>query len=155
MKPGRTVVLSVAALAIALVAGAFAPATARTNVDVDLFFRTGAPSHGASFYVSYDNEPEFVRIPDSGVRYVRGGDCDVYYYGGWYYAYDDGYWFRAHDWDGPWGYVNYSYVPQPVVYVPERYRPRWAVVRHADNRFSGCENAYSAPRAARRAARPV
>ena len=121
--------LSIAAVALAAMIGVSPPAQARTNVDVDLFFRTGSPSHGGAIYVDFDSRPEFVRIPSSRVRYVRGSDCDVYYYSGWYYAYDDGYWFRSRDWDGPWFTVRYSYVPRQVIYVPERYRPRWVYVR--------------------------
>ncbi len=120
-----------AATAVALTVGA-GSASAGPNIDVDLYFRSGTPSYGGTFFVDFSDGPEFVRIPSSHVRYVRGGDCDVYYCDGRYFAYDDGYWYSARQWDGPWGAVSCSRVPYDVQYVPERYRPRWVVVRDND-----------------------
>lgn len=122
----------VVGLSLGVVGGAVRTAHAGADIDVDLFFRTGSPSHNASFFVSFDDDPEFVRIPGCNVRYVRGANCDMYYCDGWYYAYDDGYWYRGRNWDGPWGFVQVRNVPRSVVYVPERYRRHWVVVGDRD-----------------------
>jgi hypothetical protein len=121
-----------AALAVIALGAAATSASARTNVDVDLYFRGGSPAYAdANFYVDFDDcDPDYVVIPGSSVRYVRGGDCDVYHYRGWYYAYDDGYWFKSRRLNGRWASLDCGLVPRSVAYVPERYRPRWTVVQH-------------------------
>lgn len=105
-------------------------AVVRASVDVDLYFRAGVPGpdRGALRVVLSSPRPEYVVIPRSRVVAVRGCDHDVYRYDNMYWAYDDGYWFRARHLDGPWVAVRIERVPEPVLYVPASYRARWVTV---------------------------
>ncbi|MGE5175360.1 MAG: hypothetical protein ACM3JJ_03215, partial [Hyphomicrobiales bacterium] len=46
-------------------------------------------------------------------------DCDVFGYGGSWYAYSDGYWYRARSYDGPYAVIRVSSVPDRIFEVPE------------------------------------
>ena len=76
-------------------------------------------------YISFSNEPRVVVIPDTRVYYVRNYDYDLYRYGGYWYYVDDGYWYRASSWRGPFFQVRVSSVPRTVYSVPVRYRRHW------------------------------
>jgi hypothetical protein len=64
-------------------------------------------------------------VPDTRVYYVRDYDYDVYRYGSYWYFIDDGRWFRARSYRGPFVYVHETSVPRAIVQVPVRYRRHW------------------------------
>lgn len=114
------------AVLMVMAAGQVAPARA----GIDIYFRAGLPPADRSgFQVVYETpRPQYVMIPDSRVYMVRGADHDVYRYSGTYWAYDDGYWYRAPNYDGPWNAVRVERVPQQLIYVPAPYHTRWVTV---------------------------
>ncbi len=114
----------------ALIATMIHALPARAEVDVDLFFRAGIPGPDrTAFRVSVSSpQPEYVVIPQSRVVAVRGCDHDVYRFDNFYWAYDDGYWFRARKIGGPWVAVRVERVPSAVLFVPATYRTRWVTV---------------------------
>jgi hypothetical protein len=46
---------------------------------------------------------------------------DVFRYGVYWYVFDDGYWYRARTYRGPFVVVSARYVPAAVINVPPRY----------------------------------
>jgi hypothetical protein len=54
-------------------------------------------------------------------RRAYGSDCDVFAYGGNWYAYSGGYWYRAPSYDGPYVAVEVRRVPSRIFQVPERH----------------------------------
>src|SRR5262245_8302360 len=66
--------------------------------------------------------PPLVVVPTTpAVRYAPSLSVNLFVYGGRYYTYDNGAWFIASAYDGPWAYIERTYVPRPVLVVPARY----------------------------------
>src|SRR5512140_2282442 len=60
-------------------------------------------------------------VQDTGV-----GDVDCFRYGGYYWAFQDGYWYRAPSWRGRFVVIAPRYVPTVLYRVPEgrwKHRP--------------------------------
>jgi hypothetical protein len=65
--------------------------------------------------------PPFVAVAGVGaVKYAPALSVGVFFYGGNYYAWNNG-WFVTAAVGQPWAYVPYSAVPAPVLAVPPRY----------------------------------
>lgn len=115
----RPVWFALAALLLA------APAFARTSVYISF----GAPPPPV---VVFRHEPRWELVPDSDVYEIVDYDqpgYDEFLCDGWYYIYNDGYWYRASTWRGPFYAIYEDYVPAPIWYVPTTY---WrAYPRHA------------------------
>jgi hypothetical protein len=72
--------------------------------------------------VVFRQEPRLVVVPNSTVYVVQDDvDYDVFRYGVFWYVFDDGYWYRARTYRGPFRVVSARYVPTAIVSVP----PRW------------------------------
>jgi hypothetical protein len=111
----------IAALLTPLLAAGYAvPAKA---ADVGFSLRIGDRYHGDA--LRFRDRPRFVAIPDTRVYYIDDPDRDVYRYGGFYYAFDSGRWFRASRYSGPWIYVRGRQVPRAIYMVPADYRHNW------------------------------
>lgn len=83
----------------------------------------GDPYRGTVYFRS---APDMRLIPDSDVYSIRGNtEYDLYRYNGWFYLVDDGAWYRARSWEGPFTYVRMNSVPRAVVTVPTTYRRTW------------------------------
>jgi hypothetical protein len=119
---------------VALIALLFAaPAFARTSIYVNF----GAPPPPV---VVFRHEPRWELIPGSDVYEIVDYDqpgYDEFLCDGWYYIYNDGYWYRSDSWRGPFYAIYEDYVPAPIWYVPTTYwrvyprhvsyeRDRWA-----------------------------
>lgn len=98
-------------------AAAFAvPASA---ADVHVGIHVGVPPPPP---IVFEAPPRLVVVPGAPrVRYAPDVTVNFFSYGGRYYTYDDGNWFVAHDYGGPWGYVEPRYVPHQILVVPHRY----------------------------------
>ncbi len=76
--------------------------------------------------VSYTSKPPMAIIPDTRVYYLRdAADFDLYEYGDSWYLVDDGTWYRASSWRGPFISIRTSAVPQEVITIPTGYRREW------------------------------
>lgn len=85
--------------------------------------RVGDPYRGSVYFQS---APDLRLIPGSDVYTIRGdAGYDLYRYDGWYYLVDDGEWYRARSWRGPFTFVGMNTVPRAVVTVPNRFRSSW------------------------------
>lgn len=92
--------------------------------DVGVSIRIGDRYRGNSLYFS--NRPRMYVVPGTRVYYVRDSDLDVYRYGNFYYAFEDGRWYRARNYRGPWIHIRGRQLPRPIFYVPARYRRHWS-----------------------------
>lgn len=109
-----------------LAAGYSVPAKA---ADVGFSLRIGDRYRGDRLV--FRERPRMMVVPGTRVYYIDDPDRDVYRYGGFYYAFDGGRWFRANHYRGPWVYVRGRQVPRAIYMVPADYRHNW----HGDYRY--------------------
>jgi hypothetical protein len=104
------------ALALALLAaGTVRNSDARVSADINL--RIGRPAP----VVVFDQEPDVVLVPGTRVYYVDGQPYDLYRYGSYWYICDDGFWYRARNYRGPFATIDIGFVPRSIVSVPARF----------------------------------
>jgi hypothetical protein len=111
----------IAALAVTAILAVAPPAKAGTSVGVHI--QVGDPYRGGSLV--FHKEPNVVVVPETRVYYVRDYNYDMYRYGSYWYFIDDGYWYRARSYRGPFLHVSSSSIPRSVRYVPVKYRRHW------------------------------
>ena len=87
------------------------PLLAESAVDVHIGINLPAP-------------PRLVAVPASPVTYAPTVSANYFQYGGRFYVFDDGGWYVARAYNGPWAVVAPEYVPRPVLAVPVRYYRR-------------------------------
>jgi len=98
-------------------AAMWTPASARVSADIDIHIGDRpAP------VVVFHDEPDVVLVPRSRVYYVEHDGYDLYRYGRYWYINDDGYWFRASSYRGPFLSIAVGRVPRSIVVVPAQYR---------------------------------
>ncbi|HEU4725562.1 MAG TPA: hypothetical protein VFU59_09745 [Candidatus Eisenbacteria bacterium] len=114
---------SLYAFAAAAVLAATLTTTAQAATSVDLRVSVGDRYDGAT--LAFRSEPRVVLVPDTKVYYVRDRDCDLYRYGRYWYFVEDGFWYRASSWRGPFVHIRVGSVPRSVVTVPVKYRRHW------------------------------
>ena len=66
--------------------------------------------------------PAVVMMPRMGIYFVPGISFDVFFYNGYWWSPRGDRWYRASQYNGPWGIVQRSYVPGPLFRVPKNYR---------------------------------
>lgn len=109
-------------LAIAVALGIWsAPATAGTSLDINL--HVGDPYPGGQLV--FRDEPDIIVVPDTRVYYVRNSRYDLFRYGRYWYLCDDGVWFRARGYRGPFRHISFTTVPRAVVAVPAEHWHHW------------------------------
>jgi hypothetical protein len=64
-------------------------------------------------------------IPNTDVYYHRKGEYDLYRYANGWYLVDNGAWYRANTWQGPYATIDLNDVPEEVTSIPENYRSHW------------------------------
>jgi hypothetical protein len=111
----RLLVLAAAVTSLWLAA---LPASSMAAASVSISI--GDPYRGTA--LRFRSEPDVVLVPETRVYYVRNYDHDVYRYGRYWYFVDDGRWYRARTYRGPFLYVHRTSVPRAIVQVPPRYR---------------------------------
>lgn len=111
------------AMAAASILAAVVSVTSDAAASVDVQISVGERYNGAT--LSFRSEPQVVLVPDTKVYYVRDRDADLYRYGRYWYFVEDGYWYRASSWRGPFVHVRVASVPRSVVTVPVKYRRHW------------------------------
>jgi hypothetical protein len=87
---------------------------------------TRTPERYRGAAISFRSEPRMSLIPRTRVYYIQNGsDNDVYRFGNTWYYVEDGDWYRASSWRGPFEYMRWSELPQPIRNVPMSYRRTW------------------------------
>lgn len=71
--------------------------------------------------VELKKEPEVILIPQSRVYYVPDLKYDLFRYGRYWYINNEGNWYRARSYRGPFKNVGFSRVPRSIAQVPARY----------------------------------
>jgi hypothetical protein len=107
-----------ACLAMIIALGIQAPQAKAADVSIGL--RIGDRYNGPR--VAYVRQPDVVMIPGTRVYYMSSSDYDLYRYGGSWYTYYDGGWYRAPRYNGPFMFISYQSVPRQIRYVPAEYR---------------------------------
>jgi len=102
---------------------AAAPAYSQTTL------RVGDPYEGTA--LEFRSLPRMVLIPNTRVYTINDNNFqhDLYRHGGYWYFVDDGNWYRAASWQGPFLYVRTNTVPRDVWNVPTEYRTTWSPTR--------------------------
>jgi hypothetical protein len=88
--------------------------------------RIGDPYPGST--LDFDVAPRMAVIPGTRVYYVNDNNFsgDLYRVGGYWYYVDDGNWYRASSWRGPFLNIRETNVPVDVYRIPGRYRMSWS-----------------------------
>jgi hypothetical protein len=76
--------------------------------------------------VAFTTEPQAVLIPDTRVYYVSDIDADVYRFGDSWYIAENGAWYRASSWQGPYVRIRTNTVPRTIRTIPAAYRIHWS-----------------------------
>ena len=117
LLPATSVALATAVALVTLFSGSATPARAEVSADINI--RLG---NRPAPVVVFQEEPEVVLVPKSRVYYVEHRGYDLYRYGRYWYINDDGYWFRASGYRGPFVGIELRHVPRSITVVPDRYR---------------------------------
>ena len=99
------------------------PARACAETAVSARVRIGDPYRGAT--LDFHEEPAVSLVPSTMVYYVRDRECDLYRYGRYWYFVENGRWYRARSWQGPFLHLHATSVPRSVRTVPLNYRRHW------------------------------
>ena len=111
MRKGVLVIFGCVLVSVFLVIGVVGSAQAEVNVSINI----GAPPVVVS-------EPQEVVMMPSGIYFVPGYSFDVFFYNGYWWSPRGDRWYRAGQYNGPWGVVQRSYVPSYLFKVPKNYR---------------------------------
>ena len=94
-----------------------APVYARTNTYFG--FQIGISNAPPAPQVRYWREPSMIVVPDSRVYVVRDDPgYDMFRFNGFYYVQENGYWYRARNYRGPFQVIDVRWVPRPIFNVP-------------------------------------
>jgi hypothetical protein len=120
------------------------PVFAQVQVDVNA---PPAPSITVQPHWQWDAQDRVYVTTDPNVDY------DMFRSGQWFYVYNDGYWYRASEWSGPYLSINRTQVPRTFFYMSDTQyqwhgsRPTLAYnPNDNDNRYGNDNNAYNSNR---------
>jgi len=102
-----------AAVALLILLGAAAPATAQLSI--------GISQPGLSIGINLPVYPEFVRVPNYPVYYAPRLQSNYFFYDGMYWVYQQDDWYASNWYNGPWYAVAPQAVPLFVLRIPVRY----------------------------------
>lgn len=102
-------------LAFLLSVGALPPASAQLSIGI------GIRTPGVSLSVNLPVYPDLVLIPGYPVYYAPGLGVNFFFYDGFYWLFEDGYWYASSWYNGPWEWVAPIDVPIFILRVPVRY----------------------------------
>lgn len=107
---------------LALLLGSAAPALAETRAGVQVHLGDAPPPPVIEVRVA----PQLVLVPNTRVRVVSDTrwDDDCFHYGGWWWMWHRGWWYRARDWHGPYVVTETRRVPAAIVAVPAKHWKR-------------------------------
>jgi len=125
------------ALAAALTMTLAASSQAATSVSIGVEIGKAPPPP----VVVYRHNPHWMYVPGRSVYVVNDPAIgyDYFRYGGWYYIYNSGYWYRAHGYRGPFVAIERRYVPGPIFAMNDReyhwrHHPEVVAARHEEPR---------------------
>jgi hypothetical protein len=75
--------------------------------------------------INFPAPPQMVVVSEvQSVQYVPTASANLFFYGGQYWVFQDGAWYYAGGYNGPWVVASPEYVPQPLLIVPVTYYRR-------------------------------
>ncbi|MCX5748759.1 MAG: hypothetical protein NTZ10_00725 [Candidatus Saganbacteria bacterium] len=95
-----------------MVIGSMGTVQAEVNVNINI----GPPP------IVVSEPPQVVMMPQYGIYFVPGISYDVFFYNGYWWSPRGNSWYRARQYNGPWGVVQRNYVPGYLFKVPKNYR---------------------------------
>ncbi|HYJ34040.1 MAG TPA: hypothetical protein VE326_12590 [Candidatus Binatia bacterium] len=99
-----------------------------SSTSSDVAYRDDYESGYSNYHFS--SQPRMRRVGDTDVYYIRdASDYDVYQFEGTWYLNDQGRWYRAGSWRGPWTSLDVDVLPNEIATVPSEYRRNWVSVR--------------------------
>ena len=116
LVPYATAIGCVFAAAI-LAGSSFTSVAARTDIDVRIDISNAPPAPRLIFHA----RPREQFVPGQRVYVVNdpgAGDYDCFRYGGYYWVFREGYWYRSATWRSRFKVVNPRYVPAVFYQVP-------------------------------------
>ena len=105
-------------LALGLVAGVLGSPPASAQTKAELRVAVGAPPPPN---VVFKKEPGVILIPKSRVYYVPKLKYDLFRYGRYWYINNQGDWYRARSYRGPFTHLEFDRIPKSVTQVPAKY----------------------------------
>jgi hypothetical protein len=99
--------MRIAILASLLLLTATVPATAQVSIGITI-----------------GSYPNFMAVPGYPVYYAPDVGANFFFYDGYYWVYQNDYWYSSTWYNGPWEMIDPMYVPIFVLQVPVRYYQR-------------------------------
>jgi hypothetical protein len=121
-------------LAVAAVVSAPVPASAKTDLNVNV--NLGPPAVVVAPPPAYpgprfsEEPPELVVIPRSTIYFAPGLSVDLFFYNDWWWTRDNGRWYRSHEPRGSWQSIDPPRVPREIIRVRPDYRNFYERERH-------------------------
>lgn len=112
MKRQVGAILAAGLVAVLFAAFGAAPAIPGVNVNVNI----GPPA------VVIAEPPDVIPVPRSMVYFAPGVSVDLLFYQGFWWTPNEGRWFRARAYNGPWVLMGPRAVPAAIVRLPRDYR---------------------------------
>ena len=116
----------------ALTLGAAVSLVRPSSADVHVGVNVGIPAPPS---IVIESPPRLVIVPDSPVTYAPDLPYSYFFFDGRYWVYDNGRWFSASAYNGPWTYVTVQHVPPPIVQV--RYKVKKVPPGHGHPKHHG------------------
>jgi hypothetical protein len=114
----QTFLMSLSFLIILVIIGLFYTSEALSgNVDVNIGIGIGVPPPN----IVIASPPSVFLIPDSYVYFAPEVGAQLFFYSGYWYILQDGYWFRSSHYRGPWNYLSPSRLPVVFLHLPPDY----------------------------------
>jgi len=87
--------------------------------------RIGESAVDVHIGVNLPAPPHFAVVPGApAVAYAPSVRANYFRYGNRFYVYENGGWYVASGYNGPWAVIDPVYVPRPILQVPVRYYRR-------------------------------
>jgi hypothetical protein len=110
----KNLILSALSAGLLFASAPATPASAAVHANINLNF-------GAAPQVYFARPPREILIPDTPVYYVEGTGYDMFQLDGIWYVDNNGYWFDAPSYEGPFTPIDFYSVPSVIVNVPSAY----------------------------------
>lgn len=88
-----------------------------SGVDVNIGIGIGVPAPN----IVIASPPSVFLIPGSYAYFAPGVGVQLFFYSGYWYLLNDGYWYRSSYYRGPWRYLSPSRVPVVFLHLPPDY----------------------------------
>ena len=110
----RRIIIGLTFFILLMMCVLFPTGEALSGVDVSIGIGIGVPPPN----VVIAAPPPVYLIPGSYVYFAPDVGFQLFFYSGYWYLLNDGYWYRSAHYRGPWGYLHPSRVPVVFHHLP-------------------------------------